>query len=336
MTFCGNSAITSPLRTAGRRVVLVAVLAVLCGDSRSARATIVRFQTNVGNIDVRLYDEATPLSVANLLNYITLNRYDATFFHRVPQMKSQQGQNLGTSDFVIQGGGFLLNNSIFAATPIQTNAPVQNEPGISNLRGTLSYAKGMDPNSATSQWFFNISDNTFLDQPANGSFTAFGRVINGTMSVVDYINNLPAVNASAAENQPGEDYDEVPVTNLQQVLNQNDITNAEAVMLLDVQIRNLPLGDYNFNGGVTKLDLAVWESTFGSQLAAEADGNGNARVDGADFLIWQRTFNPNAVVPIAPVPEPAAAALAALAACGLAVRGLLARTRREHADRPRR
>src|SRR5262245_9983484 len=90
-----------------------------------AEATIVRFQTSSGNIDVRLYNTATPLSVANFLNYANTNRYDGTFIHRVPQAVVN-----GSANFVIQGGGFKLNNSIYAATAIPADPPVQNEPGI--------------------------------------------------------------------------------------------------------------------------------------------------------------------------------------------------------------
>jgi cyclophilin family peptidyl-prolyl cis-trans isomerase len=294
-----------------RRSAILCVLLSTIGmtSAAPAMATVVRFQTTSGNIDVRLFDGATPLSVANFLNYSNTNRYDGTFIHRVPQRPPSQGG--GTSNFVIQGGGFLLNNSIFAATGIVTNQPVMNEPGISNLRGTLSYAKGSDPNSATSQWFFNVGNNTFLDLPANGSFTAFGRVVGAGMTVVDAINNLPTINAAIAENGPGEDFDEIPVYNTAKVTQQNDIKNDDAVMMVDIRVLNVPAGDYNFDGKVDGADLTVWKADFGSTLKAEADGNGNGRVDGDDLLIWQRTLGQNFGVPTAlAIPEPAAAALA--------------------------
>lgn len=286
-----------------------------------AQATVVRFETSVGNITVRLFDAATPLSVTNFLNYSTSNRYDATFIHRVPQNGAGD-----SSHFVIQGGGFKLNNSIFQAAGITTDAPVLNEPGISNLRGTLSYAKGSDPNSATSQWFFNVGNNTFLDQPDKGAFTAFGRVVGNGMTIVDAIDNLDTINASVAENGLGEDFDEIPVLDIDKVLAQQDVTNADAVMINDLKTLNVPAGDYNFDGKVDAADLAVWKADFGSTTKAEADGNGDGVVNGADFLVWQRTLGQNfgapAVAAIAAIPEPAAATLALLAAaaCGLARR----------------
>lgn len=317
MIMCG--ALRSPLLS-----LAIAALGVVSLAGR-ASATVVRFVTSVGNVDVRLYHGATPLSVANFLNYATSNRYDGTFIHRVPQLLSG-----GTSDFVVQGGGFKLNNSIFAAAGIATDPPVLNEPGISNLRGTLSYAKGSNPDSATSQWFFNVDDNTALDLPVNGAFTAFGRVVGNGMTVVDAINNLPTVNAAAAQNAPMEDFDEIPVTDINKVIQQNNITNAEAVMLLDVRQLNIPTGDYNLDGRVNGADLAVFEASFGSRIKAEADGNGNGVIDGGDFLIWQRTLGQNFGTPSsATIPEPAGIALAGLAALPL----MLARRRHRLANR---
>ncbi len=290
---------------------LVALLGIWFCD-RPVCATIVRFQTSSGNIDVRLYNTATPLSVANFLNYVTTNRYTGTFIHRVPQ---QSGG--GTSDFVVQGGGFLLNNSIWAAAGIATDPPIGDEPGISNTRGTLAFAK--NSLGATSQWFFNIGNNSFLDAD---DFTVFGRVLGSGMTVVDAINNLPTANAAVAENAPGEDFDEIPVRNLQQVINQNDITSNEAVMITGVVIQNLPAGDYDFNGTVNATDYSVWKSTFGSWTNAAADGNGNGIVDAADYLLWRRTLGQSSGSGSATLaaPEPSAAGLVVgagflLAAC---------------------
>jgi cyclophilin family peptidyl-prolyl cis-trans isomerase len=245
----------------------------------TARATIVRFQTSIGNVDVRLYNAATPLSVTNFLNYVTTNRYNGTFVHRVPQQPTG-----GTSNFVVQGGGFLLNNSIFAATGIATDTPIGDEFKYSNTRGTLSFAK--NSLGATSQWFFNIGNNSFLDAQ---NFTVFGRVLGNGMNVVDAINNLPAVNAAVAQNAPGEDFDEIPVRDLQKVLNQGDITSAEAVMI-NVSVLNYRAGDYDFNGTVNSSDFTVWRNTFGSTTNAAADGDGNGVVDAADYVVWRNTL----------------------------------------------
>jgi cyclophilin family peptidyl-prolyl cis-trans isomerase len=191
-----------------------------------ASATVVRFQTSLGDIDVQLYDAATPISVDNFLNYVTSNRYDGTFIHRVPQLPGG-----GSSDFVVQGGGYLLNNSIFDATAVVADPPIGTEPLFSNTRGTLAAAK--NALGATSQWFFNLGDNSFLDSQ---NFTVFGHVLGDGMSVVDAINDLPTINAAAAQNAPGEDFDEIPVRDLRQVIAQNDITANEAVMVTSITI----------------------------------------------------------------------------------------------------
>src|SRR5262245_11677260 len=145
--------------------LFAAALVLTCVGN--AQGTVVRFVTSSGNVDVRLYNSLTPNSVTNFMNYVTTNKYNGSFIHRVPQQ-----QTGGTSNFVVQGGGFLLNNSIFAAAGITTNPPIGDEFNISNTRGTLAFAKNAQ--GATSQWFFNIGDNSFLDAQ---NFTVFGRVL---------------------------------------------------------------------------------------------------------------------------------------------------------------
>ncbi len=148
--------------------------------------TIVRFNTTSGFIDVELFNQpgggrtrTTPLTVANFLSYANDNRYDNTVIHR------------SVPGFIVQGGGFALptsNNS--APTGTTTDAPVLNEPGNSNIRGTIAMAKlGGDPNSATNQWFFNLADNRTTLDGQNGGFTVFGRIING-ISIPDSIAAL--------------------------------------------------------------------------------------------------------------------------------------------------
>jgi cyclophilin family peptidyl-prolyl cis-trans isomerase len=298
------------------RMIAAMTLVVAWFSVNVSQATIVRFQTSVGAIDVRLYNTITPNSVTNFMNYVTANRYDGTFIHRVPQFKNQDNNNLGTQHFVVQGGGFLLNNSIFAASGIVTNAPIGDEFGISNTRGTLAFAK--NALGATSQWFFNVGDNSFLDA---SDFTVFGRVLGSGMTVVDTIDNLPAINAAVAQNADGEDFDEVPIRN---PLTQNDITSNEAVMV-NVIALNYPAGDYNRDGTVNAADYSVWKADFGSTTKAEADGNGDGVVNAADYTVWRNTFGQSSVpgaglggglggLAGGAVPEPASALLCGVAA----------------------
>jgi cyclophilin family peptidyl-prolyl cis-trans isomerase len=285
-----------------RRISFIRSWALVAGlalGANPAGATIVRFATTLGNVDVRLYETATPLHVANFLNYATSNRYNGSFIHRAPQ------------NFVVQGGGFtfappnVVNN-------IPTDPPVQNEPGISNLRGTLALAKtSAGPSTGTSQWFFNWKDNSgpppALDTQ-NGGFTVFGRVVGNGMAVIDAINALPKQDLDGLPN-PGT-FDEVPVRATSGAL-------ADRLVFVNtVTNLNIPGGDYNFDGLVNAADLAVWKADFGSTTKAEADGNGDGVVNGPDFLVWQRTLG---TAGAAAVPEPAGIALAGAALAGLGV-----------------
>jgi cyclophilin family peptidyl-prolyl cis-trans isomerase len=145
--------------------------------------TQVRLNTNQGAVDLELNDQRTPKTVDNFLNYISTGRYNNDIFHRL-------AINPDGSKFVLQGGGFTFSTNPSNITPVMTDAAVMNEPGISNTRGTVAMAKlGNDPNSATSQFFFNLSDNSSNLDNQNGGFTVFATVINNTMTVVDQMAN---------------------------------------------------------------------------------------------------------------------------------------------------
>jgi len=153
---------------------------------------LVQFNTVIGSIDVKLFQAETPLTVGNFLTYVNKGAYTNSFIHRSPWPK-----------FVIQGGGFGFydfddptpDTDDYEAIP--KDPPVLNEPGISNVRGTISMAKvGGNPNSATNQWFFNLSDNSANLDFQNGGFTVFGEVINDGMNVVDAIADVPRWDAS--------------------------------------------------------------------------------------------------------------------------------------------
>jgi len=274
---------------------LGAIATALLLASTTLATTIVRFETNLGSIDVRLYEEATPLSVANFLNYVNTDSWDGTFVHR------------SIPGFIVQGGGFSLTPDIFNTTNVTTNPAVLNEPGISNLRGTLAYAKqGGDPNSATSQWFFNLDNNSANLDFQNGGFTVFGRVVGNGMTVVDSIAALETIGAGGA-------FSDVPVLDRQQVINQQNIFPADAVVFSDISVISTLDGDYNFDGTVDNADWAVFNSDFGSTLKAEADGNGDGIVDGTDFLLWQQNFGAtSSLATVQSIPEPSTLALAAL------------------------
>jgi peptidyl-prolyl cis-trans isomerase A (cyclophilin A) len=141
-------------------------------------ATIVEFQTSQGVIQVNLFDQTTPKTVANFLQYIDEQHYTDSVIHRV------------SPTFIVQGGGYSFAGD-WPLTRIETNPSVINEPVYSNVKGTIAMAKlSNQPDSATDQWFFNLADNASNLDIQNGGFTVFGQVIGDGMSVVEKIANL--------------------------------------------------------------------------------------------------------------------------------------------------
>ena len=198
--------------------------------------SVVRFSSNVGEIDMELFDTQTPLTVANFLFYVNAGRYNQSFIHR------------SVPGFVIQGGGFGLNGT--SLSEVQTNPAVRNEPGISNVRGTVAMAKQPDdPNSATSGWFINLADNSQnpknLDAQ-NGGFTVFGRVLGNGMAVADRIAAFSTYNAGGA-------FGELPL--------QGDSLNKENFILFS-DVRALPAGTV-----VREFDFSAGDQGFASGFA---------------------------------------------------------------------
>ncbi|NPA53399.1 MAG: peptidyl-prolyl cis-trans isomerase [Aquificae bacterium] len=139
---------------------------------------VVLIKTNMGDIYVELYPDKAPKTVENFLKYVKDGFYNGLIFHRV------------IPNFVIQGGGFYPDMK----PKKPTYPPVENESnnGLSNLRGTIAMARTMNPHSATSQFYINLRDNTFLDYgktPQKWGYTVFGKVIKG-MDVVDKISQV--------------------------------------------------------------------------------------------------------------------------------------------------
>lgn len=191
-------------KTIGQRVRQTVVVCAMAALPHISNATVVEFQTVMGNFEVNLYDNTTPETVENFLQYVINGRYTSSVFHR-----SDPG-------FIIQGGGFTFDMTL-PLDDIPTFPAVNNEPELANVRGTIAMAKLRDaPNSATSQWFFNLADNTGNLDEQNGGFTVFGEVVGDGMDVVDAIAALPTFNFGGATQ-------ELPLRNFEQMDFDNDV-----------------------------------------------------------------------------------------------------------------
>ncbi len=150
---------------------------------------LVQFRTTAGNIDVELYNQDKPVTVQNFIRYVKGGLYQNMFLHRcIP-------------GFIVQGGGFGVTDptstNVFwpdGVYFVPTFGPITNEFNVgrrlTNSFGTIAMAKSDgNPNSATSQWFFNLANNSANLDNQNGGFTVFGRVVRGT-NVLNFFNSL--------------------------------------------------------------------------------------------------------------------------------------------------
>ena len=151
---------------------------------------MVSLLTNFGTITLQLDAEKAPISVANFLKYVEGGFYTNTLFHRV------------IDGFMIQGGGFELGMK-----QKTTFAQIQNEAnnGLKNAAYTIAMARTSEPHSATSQFFINVADNTFLNftapTPQGYGYCVFGRVVKGT-EVVDKIKKVKTGSNSGHQDLP--------------------------------------------------------------------------------------------------------------------------------------
>jgi ELWxxDGT repeat protein/VCBS repeat-containing protein len=221
---------------------------------------VLSLNTNYGPIVLELFEEATPGTVDNFLNYVNDGDYIDSFFHR------------SVTDFVIQGGGFKTTSTTFTSVSqfydVPTDGTIDNEPGISNLRGTVAMAKlGGDPDSATSQFFVNLSDdNTFLDTADYDYFTVFGQVLD--MTTADEIASLPIDNSNASP------YGELPLGSGDQLVVVQDIGGQG-------EVAGLKFLDANANGVYDSGDSAL------SGVSVYVDANANGALDSGE--IWTTT-----------------------------------------------
>ena len=160
------------------RFAIGCVATIAIAASGAALAQKVKLATSEGDIVIELAPDKAPKSVANFLQYVKSGHYNGTVFHRV------------IPTFMIQGGGMTADLKQKATQP---PIPLESRNGLVNDRGTVAMARTGDPGSATSQFFINVKDNDFLNQPQSrdgNGYAVFGKVVAG-MDVVDKIKATP-------------------------------------------------------------------------------------------------------------------------------------------------
>ncbi len=172
--------------------VALAITWAVSTDAAGKETPMVRLDTSKGEIVLKLHDDRTPVTVSNFLSYVDKGFYDGTVFHRV------------IDGFMIQGGGMTED-----LKPKPTGDPIENEAdrAAANQRGTVAMARTSDINSATSQFFINVTDNAFLDHrgtsPSAYGYCVFGEVVEG-MDVVDAIRRVDTTRKGPHANVPEE------------------------------------------------------------------------------------------------------------------------------------
>ena len=149
----------------------------------------VVMETSMGTMVIELYPDKAPISVKNFLDYVDSGFFDNTIFHRV------------MPGFVIQGGGFEAEMK-----KKETNDPIKNEAdnGLRNLRATLSMARTSQVNSATSQFFINLKNNSALDHGSRDfGYAVFAKVVKG-VSVIDKIAGVKTTTKGHYRDVPAE------------------------------------------------------------------------------------------------------------------------------------
>lgn len=176
------------LMLAGALMASLMTGVTMAADEVKAPPLYVEMDTNLGNVVFELDEAKAPVTVENFKNYVDDGFYDGLIFHRV------------IDGFMVQGGGFDADmKQKKTAAPIK----IESDNGLKNVRGSIAMARTMDPNSATSQFFINTQDNTFLDYPGQDGYgyTVFGKVVEG-MDVIDKMEKVKTTSKAMHQDVP--------------------------------------------------------------------------------------------------------------------------------------
>ncbi len=232
------------------RIIPIVILFMFPGLSQAN--PVACFNSNMGHFCMELFERQAPGTVVNFLRYVDSGAYTQGIFHR-----SMPG-------FVIQGGGFKVAGSDTGAkvSAVDTFAPIKNEFGISNTRGTVAMAKvGGNPDSATSQWFVSLADNSTNLDFQNGGFTVFAEILYDGMAVFDAIAALQRVNfGGALSTTPTIDFDATQVPQVENFVVINPIDVHDVTGVFDGSTASFAVDTGNNNYFDVRLQLVPTES----------------------------------------------------------------------------
>ena len=153
---------------------------------------MVKIETSMGEIEVELFEDKAPKSVANFLAYVKEGHYDGTIFHRV------------INGFMIKGGGFTAD---MKQKPTKNSVENEADNGLKNEAYTLAMARTQDPHSASAQFFINVKNNEFLNHtaktPQGWGYAVFGKVVKG-QGVINKIKGVPTGSKGMFDDVPRE------------------------------------------------------------------------------------------------------------------------------------
>ena len=151
--------------------VATVLLAGLLCSAAAAAGPKIRLNTSMGDIDIELNQAKAPKTTAHILKLVDDGFYAGLVFPRV------------LANFVIQAGGYLPNLEYREPPGTVVN---ESSNGLSNVKGSVAMARLNDPDSADTQFYINVNDNTRLDAtPTQPGYTVFGTVVAGWDTVVE-------------------------------------------------------------------------------------------------------------------------------------------------------
>tara|TARA_X000000368_G_scaffold399111_1_gene369794 strand:+ start:39 stop:1757 length:1719 start_codon:yes stop_codon:yes gene_type:complete len=252
-------------------------------------------------------NKLTTSTVDNFLAYVRDGSYDNSIFHR------------SVNNFVIQGGGFIAP-SVSADQPdshptaIISKGEIINEPGNSNLLGTVAMAKvAGQPDSATSQWFVNLNDNIFLDE-SNEGFTVFGKILGNGIDVINKMANTNIYDASdyyqigalgelplwtLADNQIIQPANFLTISNINELLNDSGIDGYEYEIVVRATDENNKIAEQSLIVSVLDVDesnptpneITIKDTVTGQSFSLlDVDGDGKVTAFGDGLMVIRKLF----------------------------------------------